>query len=123
MSPSAKVERHRDIIGLDSSHLMRIVAKAADFAASPLSGAKRANAARVQEWLNQHVNWGTLCCPNKETVERHLTNWSAIQNSRRVLELIESAMQRWGRNNLLDWPTKIRIVVAKNGSRDSGLCH
>ena len=38
VNQSAKVERHRDIIGLDSSNLMRIVAKAAEFAKSPLSG-------------------------------------------------------------------------------------
>ena len=48
-------------------------------------------------------------------MERHLLNWAALQTSPRALQLIESAVQRWGRGNLLDYPTKVGVVVSKTG--------
>ena len=48
-----------------------------------------------------------------ETVERLLGNWSHIQKNQKVVDLIEASVQRWGRNNLLDWPTKIGIIIGK----------
>ena len=51
-------------------------------------------------------------CPNVETVERVLGNWGHVQRSPRVLELMEAAVQRWGRDNLFDWPTKIGIITS-----------
>ena len=60
---SAKVERLRDFIGLESSNLMRIVAQAAEFTKSKLKSVKKANAQVVQEWLAAHVNWGCAALP------------------------------------------------------------
>ena len=42
-----------------------------------------------------------------------MDNWSALQQSKTALTLIESAANRWGRDNLLDWPTKIGLIVTK----------
>ena len=117
---SAKVERLRDMVGLASSNLMRIVAKAAELTLSKLTGVKKANARVIQEWLAKHVNWGALRCPNTETVERLLGNWAHIHKNPKVLELIEAAVQRWGRNNLLDWPTKIGIIITKSDASSLG---
>ena len=117
---SAKVERLRDFIALESSNLMRIVAQAAEFSKSKLTNAKKANAHVVQEWLVSNVNWGSLRCPSAEMVERHLANWSHIQNNAKVLELIEAAVQRWGRNNLLDWPTKIGVIISRTDASSLG---
>ena len=108
-----RVERLRDMVGLESSNLMRIVARAAELTQSKLAGLKKANAEIVQKWLTDHVNWGTNRCPNVETVERLMGNWAAIQKNQKVLELIEAAVTRWGRNSLFDWPTKIGIIIGK----------
>ena len=110
------------MIGLESSNLMRVVAKAAELTLSKLPGVKKADAQIVHQWLAQHVNWGALVlrCPNTETVERHLKNWASIQKNPKVLELIEAAVQRWGRNNLFDWPTKIGIVINKSDDTSLG---
>ena len=116
----ARVERLRDFIGLESSNLMRIVSQAAEFTKSKLTGVKKANARIVQQWLNQHVNWGALRCPNAEIVERLLLNWTSVQSNSKVLEVIEAAVQRWGRNNLLDWPTKIGTIVTKTDASSLG---
>ena len=116
VSLSAKVERLRDFVGLEGSNLMRIVAQAAEFTKSKHTSTKKVNAQIIQDWLLEHVNWGALRCPSAETLERLLQNWSQIQNNARVLELLESAVQRWGRNNLLDWPTKISVIISKTDS-------
>ena len=78
---SAKVERLHDFIGLESSNLMRIVAQAADFMKGRLSSAKKNNAEVIQEWLGKNVNWGALRCPDTNTVERHLANWTQIKQN------------------------------------------
>ena len=82
---SAKVERLRDFIGLESSNLMRIVAQAAVSVKAKLISPKKANAQVVQEWLATNVRWGALRCPDVQTVERHLTNWGQIQTHAMVL--------------------------------------
>ena len=48
-----------------------------------------------------------------------MTNWGAIQKNTKALDVIEGAMQRWGRSNLLDWPTKLAAIVS--GSDASSL--
>ena len=59
---STRVERLRDMVGLESSNLMRIVARAAEFTQSKLTGVKKANAEVVHQWLIEHVNWGRGGC-------------------------------------------------------------
>ena len=59
-------------------------------------------------------------CPNAEIVERLLLNWTSVQSNSKVLEVIEAAVQRWGRNNLLDWPTKIGTIVTKTDASSLG---
>ena len=97
---SAKVERLRDFVGLENVNLMRIVMVAADIAKAKLVSGKKANAEFVHTWLVDNVRWGAFQCPDVSTVERHMVNWGAIQKNGRAVELIESAVQRWGRNNL-----------------------
>ena len=113
---SARIERLRDMVGLESSNLMRVVAKAAEMTAPKLTGVKKSDAQTVERWLTKHVRWGALRCPNVDTVERLLGNWGHIQRSPRVWELMEAAVQRWGRDNLFDWPTKIGIIIGKTDS-------
>ncbi len=64
-------------------------------------------------WLVENVHWGALHCPCVQTVERHMSNWGAIQKDARVVAIIEAALQHYGRNNLLDWPAKLSIIVSK----------
>ena len=110
---SAKVERLRDFVGLENNNMMRIVAAAADIVRAKLVSGKKANAVFVHKWLVENVRWGVFHCPDIPTVERHMSNWGAIEKNGRALELIEAAVQRWGRNNLLDWPTKLQTIVSK----------
>ena len=53
---STRVERLRDMVGLESINLMRIVARAAELTQSKLMGVKKANAEIVHKWLIDHVN-------------------------------------------------------------------
>ena len=52
-------------------------------------------------------------CPDVRTVKRHMDNWAALQRCPAALALLEAATNRWGRDNLLDWPTKLGIIVQK----------
>ena len=61
-------------------------------------------------------------CPDVITVKRHMNNWAALQRSPRAQELIEAALNRWGRENLLDWPTKLGIIVQKTDERSLVYC-
>ena len=110
---SAAVERLQDFVGLENQNLMRIVAAAAEFSSSKLISGRKAKADVVHKWLVTNVRWGAFNCPDIATVERHLANWVALQRNPKVMELVEAANQRWGRNNLLDWPTKLQIIVGK----------
>ena len=58
-----------------------------------------------------NVRWGAFQCPTVETVERHMNNWASLAKCSRVVELIEAALTRWGHNYLLDWPTRLQVVV------------
>ena len=110
---SAKVERLRDFVGLENSNLLRIVAATVDIVKAKLGNNKKANAEMVHKWLVDNVNWGALQTPDLSTVQRHMKNWNAIGKNEKVINLIESAVQRWGRGNLLDWPTKLQTIVNK----------
>jgi hypothetical protein len=110
---SAKVERLREFVGLENINLMRIVTAVAEFVKAQLVSGRKANAEIVHIWLAANVRWGVFNCPDVSTVERHMVNWGAIQKNERAVQLIETAVQRWGRNNLLDWPTKLALIVSK----------
>ena len=43
----------------------------------------------------------------------HLKNWAAILKIPKVSQLIDAAVQRWGRSNFLYWPAKIGITTWK----------
>ena len=111
---SARVERLRDFVGLENANLLRIVARAADIVQAATAGGRKPTPEKVQEWLRQNVKWGLQHCPDTKTVKRHMDNWAAIQKCPAALELIEAAVNRWGRDNLLDWPTKLGIIVQKS---------
>ncbi len=110
---SVKADRLRDFIGLENVNLMRIVTVAADIVKAKLVSGRKGNAKIVHTWLVANVRWGTFHCPDVLTVERHVANWAAIQKDAKVLAIIEAALQHYGRNNLLDWPAKLAIVVSK----------
>ena len=67
----------------------------------------------MQQWLHANVKWGLLHCPDVRIVERHMSNWSAIQKCPAALELTEAAVTSRGRDNLLGWPTKLGMIVQK----------
>ncbi len=109
----ARVERLRDFVGLETSNMMRIVSTAADIIKNePVSG-KKVNAGIAHRWLVVSVHWGAFHCPDVQTVERHMSNWGVIQKDAQALAVIESSVQHYGRNSLLDWPTKLAIIVSK----------
>ena len=110
---AAKIERLREFVGLENINMMRIIAQAAEFERPKLPGGKKANADVVHKWLMANVNWGVRGAPDVGTVERHMQNWEKIRANARTMAVIEAAMQRWGRNNLLDWPTKLSLIVSK----------
>ena len=110
---SAKVERLREFVGLENMSLMRIVAHATDIVKAKLVHSKKANAEVVYQWLVANIHWGAMKTPEMETVQRLVTNWVGTSKDKRASDLIESAVQRWGRDNFLDWPTKIGLVVQK----------
>ena len=117
---SAKVERLRDFVGLENSNLLRIVATTVDIVKAKLGHNKKANVELVHQWLVDNVRWGAFHCPDQTTVQRHMKNWSAIGKNEKVISLIESAVQRWGRNNLLDWPSKLQMIVVKTDASTLG---
>ena len=57
---SAKVERLRDFVGLESSNMMRIVAAAAEIIRSKFVSSKKANAELVHKRLVENVRWGAF---------------------------------------------------------------
>jgi len=110
---STRVERLRDFVGLENANLLRIVARAADLVQAATVAHKKPSPEEVQKWLQENVKWGLLHCPDTKTVKRHLDNWAAIAKCPAALNLMEAAVNRWGRDNLLDWPTKLGIIVQK----------
>ena len=108
---SARAERLRDFVRLSNANFLRIVARAADLVQRQAVGGKKASPDMVQQWLQQHVKWGLLHCPdvrNVRNVKRHMDNWAALQGRPRAQELIEAALMRWG---LAAW--KLGIIVQK----------
>ena len=81
---------------------MRIVAAAADIVKGKLASGKKASPEAVRNWMADNIRWGVFSCPDVLTVQRHMNNWTAIARNAKALQLIESAVQRWGRNNLLE---------------------
>jgi hypothetical protein len=113
---TARVERLRDFVGLDNANLLRIVARAADIMMGHTAAGKKPSPEMVQHWLQQHVKWGCNHCPDIRAVKRHMDNWAAIQTCPAASDLIDAALNRWGRDNLLDWPTKLGLIVQKTDS-------
>ncbi len=56
---------------------------------------------------------GRVSLPDVQTVERHIANWAASQKDLKVLSIIDTALQHYGRGKLLDVPTKLAIIVSK----------
>ena len=112
----AKTERLRSFVGLENTNLLRIIMKAAEILKTKAGNIKKPAAPQVLAWLKENIKWGVFHCPDLATVERHLGNWAALQRCPRALQLVESAVQRWGRENLLDWPTKVGIIISKTDS-------
>ena len=112
---AAKIERLREFVGLENINMMRIIAQAAEFERPKLPGGKKANADVVHKWLMADVNWGVRGTIIREKMDKnwHMQNWEKIRANARTMAVIEAAMQRWGRNNLLDWPTKLSLIVSK----------
>ena len=48
-----------------------------------------------------------------------MENLAALQKSPAALDLIEAAVSRWGRDNLLDWPTKVGLIVQRTSDSAS----
>ena len=71
------------------------------------------NATIAHTWLLENVRWGTFRCPYVQAVERHIANWAAFQKDLKVLSIIDTALQHYGRGSMLDWPTKLAIIVSK----------
>ena len=113
VNASARTERLRDFVGLENSNLLRIVAKAADIVRARATGGGQPAPEKVHEWLVNNVTWGVHHCPDVQTVKRHMQNWAALAKCPAVITLMESAVTRWGRDNLLDWPTKLGAIVTK----------
>ena len=63
-------------------------------------------------WWRTYI-WGAFHCPDVQTVERHIANWAAFQKDLKVLSIIDTALQHYGRGSMLDWPTKLAIIVSK----------
>jgi len=76
-------ERLRDFCGLDNLNLLRIVARAAEISREPIAG-KIPSAETIHSWLDTHVTWGLLHCPDAGTIKRHLHNWAIIKKSSRA---------------------------------------
>ena len=117
---TARVERLRDFVGLENANLLRVVSRAADLVQAQTAAGRKPSPEKVQQWLQQHVKWGLLHCPDTKTVKRHMDNWAAIQKCPAALDLIEAAVNRWGRDNLLDWPTKLGVIVQKTDATSLG---
>ena len=98
---------------------MRIVAQATDILKKKAASGK-VTKEMVQTWLVNNIKWGLHHVPDATTVDNHMRNWEKIQKNPRALELIEAAKSRWGRENLLDWPTKLAKIVTK--SEPGSLC-
>ena len=111
----AKIERLREYIGLDSLNLMRVIAHARDITSAQQSGGRRASFKIAHAWLAANIKWGIRKCPNE--VDHQLRCWERLEKAPKALELVEVALQRWGRDNLLDYPTKIRIITEKRTVR------
>ena len=109
---SAQAETLREYVGLAQENLLLIIREAQQFV-NTHKMTQQDLAKAVQDWLAKNINWGVHATPDQPTVERHLRNLRAIEACPQVLKHIESATTRWGRGHLLDWPTKLQIIVRK----------
>ena len=110
---TARHERLRDFMGLENTNLLLIVARAADFEREQTVSRGKPTPEKVQQWLQEHVKWGLLHCPDTKTVKRHMDNWAALQKCPTAMALMDAATNHWGRDNLFDWPTKVQIICQK----------
>ena len=110
---SAQTETLREYVGLAQENLLMIIGEAVKFV-NPTKNMTQLDLNKaVLDWLAKYINWGVHQTPDLPTVERHMRNLKAIEACPKVLKLIESATTRWGRNHLLDYPTKLQIIVRK----------
>ena len=64
---TARVERLRDFVGLENANLLRIVARTAEILRDQTASSRKPLPEQVQDWLQQHVRWGLLHCPDTKT--------------------------------------------------------
>ena len=118
VNKKSRHERLREFVGLDNLNLLRIVVRAADLVRGPTG--RKPSPEKAQEWLEENVKWGLFHCPDAKTVKRHMENWDAIKVCVQSVNLIEAAGNRWGRDNLLDYPTKVQMIVQKTNATSLG---
>ena len=117
---SAGIETLRQHCGLEHMNVMKIVAAAAGFVRRSLASGKKATADLVRQYLVDSVNWGAASCPDTAMVHRHMTNWATIEKSRKAKRYIEAATFKYGRGNMLDYPTKLSVIVGKTDPASIG---
>ena len=120
VNAAARHERLREFCGLQNSNMLRIVAKATEIVRGLSQAGAKPTAKRVQEWMASNINWGLMNCPDVKAVDRHMANWTSLQKSPVAMRLIEASVTRWGRNNTLDYPTKLQIIATKTDANTMG---
>ena len=108
------VERLRQFVGLDGLNLMRIVGQAASIVKTKKADKKKPDAGEVRTWLTKNVDWGRHDCPSVDVVKRHIANWETLESCARAYNFIQASLIRWGRDNMLDVPSKFGICCQKS---------
>ena len=92
---------------------MRVIVYAREIVSPKQAGGRKASPKLVHAWLVEHIKWGIRKCPNDDEVDHQLRCWERLEKVPKALQLVDMALQRWGRDNLFDYPTKIRIITEK----------
>ena len=118
----AKIERMRDFCGLDATNLMRITAEVRAILQRQAAGKSMPTPKVVWEWMVQgdNIQWGLHHVPSLRTVTAMLHNWDTFKTNRLAMVIMDKAKQRFGRDNLFDWPTKISIIISKTDQETLG---
>ena len=51
-----------------------------------------------------------------------MVNWGTLQKRSAALQLVEAAVDRWGRNNTFDDPSELAMIVQQKLCGYFGLC-
>ena len=111
-----EVERLRDFCGLSGNNMIKIVGSVRQILMNKTVSKAEPSAKAVYQWVIEpgKINWGLFHVPSLRTVTELLGNWTTLQANVTASLIMEKALQKFGRENLFDWPSKLAVLIQKS---------